>query len=98
MAEQTNFLERPEIDLILEGMTARDIFASVGSGGLQGAEVAGKAFEAAAERQGYGTGTLDRVRPADAVYLAQELGELFSSAGPKAEDSEPLPNSSGIGD
>ena len=97
MAE-TNFLERDAIEEILHYMTARDIFAVIGGGNVEGAEVAGKAFEHAAARQGHGEGALDRVRPADAVFLAQELSEVFSSASPKAEDTAPSPNSSGIGE
>lgn len=93
-----NHLTRSEIDAILEGMTARDIFAVVGKGGTEGAEVAGKAFEAAATRQGYGELVLDRVKPADAVYLAQALAEVFSAASPKADDTGPLPDSSVIGE
>lgn len=90
-----NFLTRAEIDLILEGMTARDLFAVVGTASMnKGAEVAGNAFEASAARQGYGDLVLDRVQPRDAVYLAGKLGELFESEDPKASggaSSRPSP-------
>ena len=84
--EFDNFLSRPDIDLILGGMTARDIFAAIpgGQATAQGAEVAGAAFEHAAERQGYGKEALDRVRPADAVYLANAIGEVLSQESPLA--------------
>jgi hypothetical protein len=98
--EPDNFLSRAEIDLILGGMTARDVFAAMPEGGAkaEGAEVAGKAFESAAERQGYGAEALDRVRPMDALYLAAELGEALSVDSPKADGTEPSPPSPGIGD
>ena len=94
-----NFLTREQLDTILEGMTARDIFAAMPSDGgpVQGAAVAGNAFEAAAERQGHGKETLDRVTPADALYLAGALGELFTVAGPKAETGADSPASAASG-
>jgi hypothetical protein len=99
LVEATNFLNRSEVDTILGGMTARDIFAAIPNGTqVEGAEVAGKAFEAAAERQGYGKEALDRVRPGDAIYLAQQLGEAFAQDSPKAEGTEDLPISPGTGD
>lgn len=96
----SNFLSRSEIEAILNGMTARDIFAVVRSGGDpdKGAQVAGDAFEAAALRQGYGEGVLDRVRPGDAIYLAQELSEVFTSDSPKDGTTGDSPDSSGIGE
>lgn len=95
-----NFLSRPEIDLILGTITSRDLFAALGGqqgAEVQGGEVAGKVFEAAAERQGYGKEALDRVRVADGIYLAGELGELFSD-GPKDEPTEESPASLATGD
>ena len=93
--EATNFLSRAEIDTILGGMTARDIFAAIPSGQntAAGAEVAGSAFESAAERQGYGKEALDRVLPGDAIYLAQQLGEALSSDSPLVDDTGGQPNS-----
>jgi hypothetical protein len=89
LKEFDNFLHRTDIDLILGGMTARDIFAAIPGGQMvaQGAEVAGSAFEHAAERQGYGKEALDRVRPADAVYLANAIGEVLSQDSPLASDT-----------
>jgi hypothetical protein len=89
-----NFLGREQIDEILSLMTARDIFSAMPSTTgeeVQGAAVAGAAFESAAERQGHGSGALDRVRPTDAIYLAQALGEAFSIAGPKSDASADSP-------
>ena len=86
-----NFLSREEIDSILQGMTARDLFAAMPSAsGLEQApaETAGRTFELAAERQGYGAGALDRVKIGDAVYLSTELGGVMSADSPKAEDTE----------
>ena len=96
----SNFLSRSEIEAILEGMTARDIFAVIRSGGdpSKGAQVAGDAFEAAASRQGYGEGVLDRVRPKDAIYLAEQLSEVFTSDSPKDGTTGDLPDSSGTGE
>lgn len=98
-----NFLTRDQIDSILDAMTARDIFAAIPGTKdarevLKGGEIAGQAFESAAERQGHGALTLDRVRPADAIYLAQRLGEVFASDSPKDGATEDLPDSSGIGE
>ena len=97
--EPDNFLSRAEIDLILATITSRDLFAALGgqTGEVQGGEVAGKVFEAAAERQGYGPGCLDRVRVNDGIYLAAALGELFSD-GPKEGSTEDLPVSPATGD
>lgn len=78
-----NFLTRTDLDLILGGITARDLFAAFPEGAVvNGAEIAGAVFEKAAERQGYGTEALDRVHVQDGVYLAGRLGELFAD-GPK---------------
>jgi hypothetical protein len=101
MTDSDNFLTREQIDSILDGMTARDIFAAMpedpGSQ-AKGSEIAGNTFEKAAERQGHGTEALDRVRPADAVYLAGALGEVFTLAGPKADAGESSPPSAASGD
>lgn len=93
----SNFLSREQIDSILEGMTARDIFAAMPSGteSPQGANIAGEAFERAAERQGHGKETLDRVRAKDSMYLASALSEAFAVTGPKDDTagSPPSPDS-----
>lgn len=96
-------LTRDQLDAILEGMTARDIFGAIPTGrnpgeAVAGGEIAGDTFDKAAERQGYGPAALDRVRPGDAVYLAQKLGEVFGSESPKDGSTGPLPDSSGIGE
>lgn len=90
-----NWLTRAQIDDILKGMTGRDIFAAIpaGESNLEGAEVAASVFEAAAERQGHGTEALDRIKPTDAIYLAQQLGEVFQQDGPKGKRSGPSPAS-----
>lgn len=97
MTDSDNFLTREQIDEILRGMTARDMFAAMPSDGstdpASGSAIAGTAFESAAERQGHGKEALDRVRVSDALYLASELGEVFSLASPKSEDTEPSPDS-----
>lgn len=94
-----NHLSRADIDKIIEGITSRDLFAALGSeqGEVKGGEVAGKVFEAAAERQGYGALALDRIGIADGIYLASALGELFSD-GPKDDASEESPASPVTGD
>jgi hypothetical protein len=101
--EPVNFLNREDLEKIIEAMTARDIFNAMPSGTegteqLQGAQVAGKAFEGAAERQGYGKEVLDRIRPVDAVFLAQELQEVLTVGSPKADSGESLPASPDSGD
>jgi hypothetical protein len=90
LPEASNFLQRADIDTILGGMTARDIFAAIPGNQTtaQGAEVAGNAFEHAAERQGYGKEALDRVRPQDAVYLANAIGEVLSQDSPTLAGTE----------
>jgi len=83
-----NFLSREEIDGILAGMTARDLFSAMpAQGEASGAETAGKTFESAAERQGFGVGAQDRVRISDAAYLSEELGGVLSADSPKADDT-----------
>lgn len=81
-----NFLTREEIDEVISKITSRDLFASLSgeTGQVQGGEIAGKVFEAAAERQGKGKEALDRISITDGIYLASALGELFSD-GPKEE-------------
>ena len=95
-----NFLTREEVDAILQGMTARDIFAAMPEAGdkVNGSQIASEAFESAAERQGHGPGALDRVRPADGLYLASELGEVLSVDSPKADGTDPLQLSRDSGD
>lgn len=100
--DSPNFLTRADVDLILEGMTARDIFTAMPGqdsdpSAVKGANVAGAAFEAAAERQGYGALALDRIRPADAVYLASALGEAFQTGGPKGDGTGDSPASPASG-
>lgn len=94
-----NHLTRADIDLIIAAITSRDLFAALGDeqGQVKGGEVAGKVFEAAAERQGYGPLALDRITVADGIYLASELGELFSD-GPKGDATEESPASPVTGD
>lgn len=99
MAER---LSRVELDQIIDGMTARDIFAAAPSGtdtsNIKGADTAGIAFEQAAERQGFGPLALDRVGAADAIYLATAIGEALNMGSPKADDTEALPTSPATGD
>lgn len=101
-----NFLSRDQIAEIVSLLTARDIFAAMPSGKtdeqgqplkINGAAIAGDAFEKGAERQGHGKGALDRVRPQDATYLGELLGEVFTEDGPKDSNTEPLPDSSDTG-
>lgn len=82
-----NWLTRAELDQILDGMTGRDVFAAVpnGESEIAGTEIASNVFEGAAVRQGYGEGALDRVKPADAMYLAGKLAEVFQQTGPKGK-------------
>lgn len=99
---EDNFLTRDQVDSILDAMTARDIFGAIPGGrdpsqALKGGEIAGETFERAAERQGHGLLALDRVRPGDAIYLAQRLGEVFNQDAPKDGSTEPSPDSSDIG-
>lgn len=93
-------LTREELAQIIDGMTARDIFAAApsGEGVSSGSETAAKAFESAAERQGFGSGALDRVGAADAIYLAGAIGEALNMGGPKADDTEESPTSPASGD
>lgn len=99
---QTNHLTREQIESIVDGMTARDIFAAMPGqtdvGKLKGAEIAGDAFEHAAERQGHGALALDRVPMRDATYLGQLLGEALDVAGPKADDGASSPGTATSGD
>lgn len=92
-----NRLTRAELDLIIEGMTARDIFAAAPSGDdaskIKGTDTAGIAFEKAAERQGYGAEALDKVGAGDAIYLATAIGEALNMGSPKADDTEGSPTS-----
>jgi hypothetical protein len=95
-----NFLTREQIEQIVDSMTARDLFNAFpdqATPDLRGADTAGKAFEAAAERQGHGAGALDRVKPADAVLLANRLSEVFDVGGPKAKGGASSPRSAGTG-
>jgi hypothetical protein len=95
-------LTREELDTIIDGMTARDIFAAAPGGNdvseVKGSETAGIAFEKAAERQGFGTEALDRVGASDAIYLANAIGEALNMGSPKAEGTEGLPTSPDSGD
>jgi hypothetical protein len=93
----TKFFSRAQAQKIVDGMTARDIFSAMPSqadtGNLNGAEVAGAVFDAAAARQGHGENALDRVAAADAIWLAQEISEAINVGGPKADGTgESLPS------
>ena len=99
--ETTVFLTRAEIQQIVDGMTARDIFAAMpgqSSDEIRGADIAGAAFDAAAKRQELGEGALDRVRPSDATWLAELLSEALNAGSPKADGTEVLQASPATGD
>lgn len=96
MAKKTGKLTRADLDRIVDGMSARDIFRSgmVDSteGEVSGSERAESIFDYAAERQGYGAKALDRVSIGDTVYLSNLLGEALNMGTPKADSSpESLP-------
>lgn len=102
-----NFLSREQIAEIVAHMTARDIFGAMPSGKVDdqgqplnpsGSKVAGEAFDVAAERQGHGKLALDRVRPQDATYLAELLGEVFTQDSPKDGTTGESPTSPDTGD
>ena len=95
----SNLLSRKQIDSILKGITSRDLFAALPKGETEvsGGDIAGKVFEAGAERQGHGAEALDRVSVRDGIYLASALGELFSD-GPKDQPTEESPASPATGD
>lgn len=94
-----NFLTREQIDEVISKITSRDLFAALPAGetAVNGGQIAGKVFEAAAERQGHGKEALDRVSIGDGIYLASALGELFSD-GPKEEPTGDSPASPATGD
>lgn len=102
MADSNGRLSRGELEQIIEGMTARDIFQAAPDasdvGNVKGGDTASKVFDIAAERQGFGALALDRVSPGDATFLAGLLGESLNVGGPKAEDTEESPASPATGD
>jgi hypothetical protein len=103
MAKRPKHLTRAELEKIVDGMSARDVFnatpdQSQDVGKIKGTETASRMFELAAERQGFGADALDRVSVGDAIHLANLLSESLNVGGPKAEDIEALPISDDTGD
>lgn len=103
MARKTGKLTRADLDNIVDGMSARDMFQST-PGGEQltetqrGMKMAEKIFDISATRQGWGENALDRVRLSDGPYLSTLLSESLNLGSPKADDTGESPTSPGTGD
>jgi hypothetical protein len=101
MAKKTGKLTRADLDRIVDGMSARDIFRSGmvnATEEVTGSERAESIFDYAAERQGYGAKALDRVSIGDTVYLSNLLGEALNMGTPKADSSPESQPSSDTGE
>lgn len=100
-AHSNGRLSRAELEQIVDGLTARDIFSAAPDaqdvGSIRGGDTAAKVFDIAAQRLGYGELALDRVAAGDATYLAGLLGEALNVGGPKAEGTEESLTSPGTG-
>lgn len=85
-AEQ--WLTREQIDQVIAAMSAADLIAAIGDGEkIQGAAMAGKAFDAAAARLGISNGTpaTTHVSMADFGYLANAIGEAVNVDSPLSD-------------
>lgn len=81
------WLTREDIDEIVAAMSAADMIAAVGDGEkLQGAAMAGAAFDAAAARIGKSNGTpaTANVALADFQYLTEAIGGSVNVGTPKS--------------
>lgn len=100
MAKKTGKLTRADLDSIIDGMSARDVFRA--SGGSDdpdtGNQKAEQIFDLSAERQGWGKMALDRVVLGDVTYLGTLLGEALNVGGPKADSTNQSPTSADTGD
>lgn len=90
-------LSRPEIDLIVDGMSAGDIFRAT-AGETAPNLTAEAIFNGSAARQGYGENAIDRVKISDAQYLGELLGETLNMGSLEAGDTEASPTSAATGD
>jgi hypothetical protein len=90
-------LTREELQQIVNGMTAGDVFSSTG-GETKPNEVALSIFNRAAERLDYGVNAIDRVGIGDTTYLSDLLGEALNMGGPKADATSQSPTSADTGD
>lgn len=98
MARKTGWLTQADLDKIVEGMNARDMFQATGTGETAGNSQAEAIFDLSAERQGYGEKALDRVHLRDSVYLSNLLAESLNVGGPKVDGTEVSPTSAATGD
>lgn len=103
MAKRPKHLTRAEVEQIVDGMNARDVFLATPDQNqdvskIKGIETASRLFEIAAERQGFGADALNRVAVSDAMFLANLLSESLNVGGPKAEDTGASPASPDTGD
>jgi hypothetical protein len=90
-------LTREELQQIVDGMTAGDVFSSTG-GETKPNEVALSIFNRAAERLDYGANAIDRVGIGDTTYLSDLLGEALNMGSKAAGDSSQSPTSADTGD
>jgi hypothetical protein len=101
VARKSGRLTRADLEKIVDGMSARDVFRASSSNGTDpasGMQQAEAIFDIAAERQGWGEKALDRVHISDTAHLSTLLSESLNLGGPKAEDTEASPVSADTGD
>lgn len=85
MTESGQWLTTEQIDQVIAAMSAADLIAAMGNGEkLEGAAMAGAAFDNAAARIGLSNGTpaTQHVSMKDFAYLAQRIGEAVNVDSP----------------
>jgi len=103
VAKKTGKLTRADLEKIVDGMSARDMFQASPSGEVlteeqRGMKMAERIFDISAERQGWGEGALDRVSLGDGPYLSGLLGEALNVGGPKVNATDQSLPSADTGD
>ena len=89
-----DWLTREQIDEVVSNLSAADLIEGT-SNGKKDAEVAGTAFDSAANRMELSNGTpaTQHVRAADFAYLAERIGEAINVDSPKSDPTTSSPDS-----
>jgi hypothetical protein len=88
-----DWLTRPDVDRILEHLSADDLIEAMVPGEEAGAKMPMRAFNRAALRLGVGTDAepaTQRVRPGDLKYLMERIGEVINIDSPLSGSTEDL--------
>lgn len=94
-----HWLTRPEIQDIIDRMSAADLVRATDDG-ISSGERAEIIFNRATERLGRSNGVagMEMVKASDFPWLAEKLGEVMTPDSPKADSGQASPDSAASGE